>query len=52
MQETVVLPCSCDHEYQDKRYGKGRRAMNETKPASKSTSKTFRCTVCGKERSK
>ena len=37
-----ALPCVCAHEYQDKRYGKGRRLHNPAK------NKTWRCTVCGR----
>jgi hypothetical protein len=43
-----VLKCSCDHEYQDKRYGKQRRWHNPTmKQADKNGPTTYRCTVCG-----
>jgi hypothetical protein len=42
-----ILFCACEHEFQDKEYGKNMRAhnsiSNEKKPA-------WRCTVCGKER--
>ena len=44
---TVVLTCTCKHEYQDKKYGKGNRVFN-TKDPSKSTK--YRCTVCKKEK--
>lgn len=41
-----VIKCTCKHEYQDEKYGKGNRVAN----SMKSTSATkFRCTVCGKE---
>jgi hypothetical protein len=38
-----VLPCSCHHEYQDKKYGKQLRAHNYSLK-----DKGWRCTVCGK----
>lgn len=36
-------PCSCDHPYQDRRYGKGVRIHNRT-------TDSYRCTVCGKKK--
>lgn len=36
-----IINCDCPHEYQDKRYGKGRRAANTTEQGA-------RCTVCAK----
>jgi len=36
--------CTCKHEYQDKKHGKGVRVMN--KAASKTGSTLLRCTVC------
>lgn len=44
---TTVKACSCSHEEQDKKYGKGRRVMNLTD--KKATKKIYRCTVCNKE---
>ncbi len=41
MQGTVVLPCNCKHEFQDKTYGKGNRLHN----VAKSNDKAY-CTVC------
>ena len=45
MTNTQTLPCvkNCKqfHSYQDSRYGKQIRVMNQL------TSKSFRCTVCG-----
>lgn len=38
---TSVLKCSCTHEYQDQKYGKGMRVKNGTQKG------THRCTVCG-----
>lgn len=42
MSITVVKNCSCMHEYQDKKYGKGKRIHNVTIKGT-----TARCTVCG-----
>lgn len=38
-----ILSCSCKHEYQDQRYGKGKRVHTATKD-----DEVYRCTVCGK----
>lgn len=46
-QGTEILICSCQHEFQDKKYGKGKRVHN--RKASKSTF-DFKCTVCGKDK--
>ena len=43
---TVILPCSCRHEFQDKEYGPGKRLHNRMSKDGKS-SKKARCTVCG-----
>lgn len=43
-KEMKVINCSCNHPYQDKRYGIGKRVGNSTKKEN-----TYRCTVCGKE---
>lgn len=40
-----VRPCSCEHAFQDKEYGKGMRLHTEAKGASPGTVK-YRCTVC------
>ena len=40
-KEPKVLECVCEHPYQDKRYGKGKRLFNPMK-------KGYRCTVCGR----
>jgi len=45
--KVAILPCSCKHEYQDKKYGKGNRVHN--KKGSKNPG--YRCTVCGISRS-
>lgn len=43
----AILPCTCEHETQDKWYGKYKRVHNLTK---KGGGNVYRCTVCGKER--
>jgi hypothetical protein len=35
--------CSCEHEYQDKKYGKNKRVHNKT-------TNGWRCTACGNEK--
>jgi len=42
-----IMKCTCDHEYQDKKYGKKNRVFNEiaTKPTQ---NQEYRCTVCKK----
>lgn len=42
---TVVLKCTCEHEYQDERYGNRMRLHNRT--GKDASSKSWRCTVCG-----
>jgi hypothetical protein len=44
---TKTLSCTCTNEYQDKRYGKGRRVHNKGKREGESA--YYKCTVCGKE---
>ena len=39
---TVISNCTCKHEYQDNRYGKGKRVFN-----IKTTNNGATCTVCG-----
>ncbi len=46
-----ILPCSCDHAYQDRIYGIGKRVHSRMKQSDKS-SNMYRCTVCTKEKSK
>lgn len=38
--------CTCEHEYQDQKYGKYNRVMNSCEDSSGGK---YRCTVCGKE---
>lgn len=40
---TKIVSCDCKHEYQDKRYGQGKRVANVV------SAKESRCTVCGKK---
>ena len=46
MSETKILHCHCKHEYQDERYGEGRRVHNYGISAGTGTSSGWRCTVC------
>ena len=39
---TKIINCTCQHAFQDQRYGPGRRVANVTKDGS------GRCTVCSK----
>lgn len=43
----MIKFCTCKHEYQEKKHGKGKRVFNEMAEKGK-----YRCTVCGKEVSK
>lgn len=40
MDGTVILPCTCEHEFQDETYGKGNRVHN-VNPIGEAY-----CTVC------
>jgi len=42
---TIVLRCTCEHLYQDKRYGRQRRVMNSVKDSGVGT-RRYRCTIC------
>lgn len=46
----VIKQCvkACKHEFQDMKFGKGRRAMNPAKDGGK-TFQACRCTVCGEK---
>lgn len=46
MADTVILPCDCKNQFQDERYGSGKRVHNVG--AGNSPKKT--CTVCGKQK--
>lgn len=43
---TKIIKCNCENEYQDKKYGKGKRVGNKT---AKEKPDYYRCTVCAKE---
>lgn len=47
MKSTIIQPCSCAHEFQDKVYGKGKRVFNVMQ---KTKEKKCRCTVCLSEK--
>lgn len=42
--KTKILNCVCNNDYQDQKYGYGKRVMN-------SYVKGYRCTSCNKEHS-
>jgi len=42
---TEKLKCSCEHEWQDQKYGKQIRLCNKVNKSEN----LYRCTVCGKE---
>lgn len=46
---TRIMACSCQHPYQDSKYGVGNRLHNWARAALKTGG--WRCTVCKKEKS-
>ena len=40
-----IVTCTCQHEYQDKKFGKNKRAAN---PMGTKSGGKYRCTVCAK----
>jgi hypothetical protein len=42
---TKVMKCTCEHAYQDEKYGKKQRLHNK-----KAEKKGYRCTVCATEK--
>lgn len=44
---TRIIKCTCEHEYQDKRYGKKKRVHNEAKDGN---DVAWTCTVCDKKK--
>lgn len=44
-----ILRCNCNHLFQDERYGRRMRVHN---PTRKSPIPTYKCTVCGRTRSR
>lgn len=45
MSKTAIYSCTCKNEYQDKRYGFGRRVFNDA-------AKGWRCSVCSNVKGK
>lgn len=45
---TIIKPCTCKHDWQDAKYGKGNRVHNFAAGVNKPAG-AWRCTVCGKE---
>ncbi len=45
----MIIKCNCNHKFQDKTYGAGKRVMNKTQKTI-GTSPVYRCTVCTTER--
>ena len=43
--ETRIIQCTCEHKFQDKKYGKKSRVFNK----ASGKEKLWRCTVCKKE---
>lgn len=43
---TKILVCTCEHEYQDKRYGKKKRVCTPMKIIG--GTQQFRCTICSR----
>ena len=42
---TRIMHCKCESEYQDSKYGRGKRLQNKT--GGKTKSNDYRCTICG-----
>jgi hypothetical protein len=42
--ESPIIKCTCQHEFQDKHLGQGRRYANPCKKGA-----SLRCSVCSKE---
>lgn len=47
---TKVMYCACNNDFQNSRYGAGRRVHNLTKQNSSKETRNWRCTVCGDEK--
>lgn len=43
MKFSRIVSCVCQHQFQDQRYGTGKRVANPTAKG------TYRCTVCQRE---
>ena len=48
---TKIIKCSCKSEYQDKKYGTGKRVHNSTN-VGQDGARVYRCTVCGNDSAK
>lgn len=46
---TVIKECKCEHAYQDKLYGKGRRVFNLTNKGN-ANKEVHRCSICNREK--
>ena len=46
----MILFCTCQHKYQDQKYGQGNRVHNRV--PRKGLPDAYRCTVCEREREK
>ena len=44
-KESKIAKCTCNHEFQDKKYGKNNRVFNYCVKGDK-----WRCTVCKREK--
>ena len=47
----MILPCTCQHEFQDRQYGNGMRVHNLAVNIN-SKNGGYRCTVCQKEKAR
>ena len=46
-EDAMIKNCTCKHDYQDEKYGKGRRVFNQLAKAT--GAQEYRCTVCEKK---
>ena len=44
----MLINCTCKSDYQDERYGPGKRVANPKGPAKQPGIKGYTCTVCGR----
>lgn len=49
MENSKILPCTCESKFQDELYGPKRRVHARTKQ-SDGNCKIYRCCICGKEK--
>ena len=42
----MIKSCTCKHEYQDKKYGKGKRVFNKMDKQIGPGNHYYKCTVC------